>query len=74
LWSYITLWGILRYGRKWKRHVENSEAPVHIDLYTERKLRRLFGPHISIEKYECQPFKSLAPWFGWFLVVKGQKT
>jgi ubiquinone/menaquinone biosynthesis C-methylase UbiE len=74
LWSYITLWGILRYGRKWKRHVENSEAPVHIDLYTERKLRRLFGPHISIEKYECQPFKFLAPWFGWFLVVKGQKT
>jgi SAM-dependent methyltransferase len=73
-WSCITLWGVLRYGRKWKRHVENSEAPVHIDLYTGRELRRLFGPHITIEKYECQPFKFLAPWFGWFLVVKGQKT
>jgi SAM-dependent methyltransferase len=73
LWSYITLRGFFRYGRKWKRHIENSEAPVHIDLYTERKLRRLLGPHISIEKYECKPFKFLAPWFGWFLVVKGQK-
>lgn len=73
LWSHITLWGILRYGRKWKRHVENSEAPVHIDLYTGRKLRRLFGPDICVEKYECQPFRFLAPWFGWFLVVKGQK-
>ncbi len=36
LWSYITLRGVLRYGAKWKRHVENSEAPVHIDLYTGR--------------------------------------
>jgi SAM-dependent methyltransferase len=73
LWSYITLRGILRYGGKWKRHIENSEAPVHIDLYTGRKLTRLFGPHICVEKYECQPFRFLAPWFGWFLVVKGQK-
>jgi SAM-dependent methyltransferase len=74
LWSYITLWGFLRYGRKWKRHIENSEAPVHIDLYTGRALRRLFGPHLTIEKYECQPFSFLARWVGWFLVVKGQKT
>jgi SAM-dependent methyltransferase len=74
LWSYITLRGVLRYGAKWKRHVENSETPVHIDLYTGRNLKRLFGPHISIEKYECRPLKFLAPWFGWFLVVKGQKT
>jgi SAM-dependent methyltransferase len=41
---------------------------------TGRKLRRLFGPGISIEKYECQPCKFLTPWFGWFLVVKDQKT
>jgi ubiquinone/menaquinone biosynthesis C-methylase UbiE len=74
LWSHITLWGILRYGEKWKRHIENSEAPVHIDLYTGRKLRRLFGSRISIEKYECRPFNFLSRWFGWFLVVKGQKT
>jgi ubiquinone/menaquinone biosynthesis C-methylase UbiE len=74
LWSLITLRGVLRYGAKWKRHVENSEAPVHIDLYTGRKLKRLFGSHISIEKYECRPLNFLAPRFGWFLVVKGQKT
>ena len=46
--------------------VENSEAPVHIDLYTGSKLERLFGSHISVRKYECHPFKFLAPWFGWF--------
>jgi SAM-dependent methyltransferase len=74
LWSCATLMGIRKYGWGWKQHIENSEAPVHIDLYTGRKLRRLFGPNISIEKYESQPFKFLAPWFGWFLVVKGQKT
>jgi ubiquinone/menaquinone biosynthesis C-methylase UbiE len=73
LWSCATLMGIRKYGWEWKQHIENSEAPVHIDLYTGRKLRRLFGPNISIEKYESQPFKFLAPWFGWFLVVKGQK-
>lgn len=74
LWSYITLWGFIRYGSNWKLHVENSKAPVHIDLYTGRKLRRLFGPDISIEKYQCEPFRSLSPLFGWFLVAKGQKT
>jgi SAM-dependent methyltransferase len=74
LWSYITFCGFLRYGKKWKLHVENSEAPVHIDLYTGRRLRRLFGSRISIEKYECRPFKFLSKRFGWFLVVKGQKT
>lgn len=74
LWSYITLSGFLRYGSNWKLHVENSEAPVHIDLYTGRKLRRLFGPDISIEKYQCEPFQFLSPLFGWFLVAKGEKT
>lgn len=73
LWSYVTLWGFLRYGPAWKRHIENSEAPVHIDLYTAPKLRQLFGADISIRKYQCRPFSFLAPWFGWFLVVKGQK-
>jgi hypothetical protein len=66
--------GFFRYGSNWKLHVENSEAPVHIDLYTGRKLRRLFGPDTSIEKYQCEPFQSLSPLFGWFLVAKGQKT
>jgi SAM-dependent methyltransferase len=74
LWSYFTLWRFLRYGRKWKSHIEDSEAPLRIDLYTGPQLRQLFGPGISIEKHQCKPFEFLAPWFGWFLVVKGQKT
>jgi SAM-dependent methyltransferase len=74
LWSAITGYGVLRYGRKWKRHIENSPAPVHIDLYTARKLRRLFGADIVIEKYECAPMPFLAPWLGWFLVAKGRKN
>lgn len=72
-WSYFTLWSFLRFGGKWKRYIENSKAPVHIDLYTARELRQLFGPTISIEKHHCKPFEFLAPWFGWFLVVKGRK-
>jgi hypothetical protein len=74
LWSYVTLSGLLRHGRRWKLYVENSRAPVHIDLYTGGKLKRLFGSGISIEKYQCKPFQSLSPLFGWFLVAKGQKT
>ena len=74
LWSYVTLRGVLRHGLEWKKRIENGDAPVHIDLYTGRKLRRLFASHIAIEKYQCEPFRFLAPWFGWFLVVKGQKT
>ena len=74
LWSYVALWGFLRYGTKFKLHFENSLAPVHIDLYTRRRVRRLFGDDISIEKYQSAPFHFLAPWFGWFLVVRGQKN
>ncbi len=72
-WSAVTLWGVLRYGRRWKRHIENSKAPVHIELYTGRRLRQLFGPDISLEKYQCAPFETLAKFVGWFLVVKCQK-
>jgi ubiquinone/menaquinone biosynthesis C-methylase UbiE len=25
-------------------------------------------------KYQCAQFQFLAPWFGWFLVVRGQKN
>jgi ubiquinone/menaquinone biosynthesis C-methylase UbiE len=74
LWSYVTLCGVIRHGRTWKRHIENSEAPVYIDLYTDRKLRRLFGPAIAIRKYQCKPFHFLAPWFGWFSVMTARKT
>jgi ubiquinone/menaquinone biosynthesis C-methylase UbiE len=72
-WSYFTLWRFLRYGTKWKSHIESGPAPVHIDLYTERKLRQLFASTASIEKHQCKPFEFLAPWLGWFLVVKDQK-
>jgi SAM-dependent methyltransferase len=74
LFSLITLKGFLRHGRKWKLHIENSRSPVYIELYTGRRLRQLLGPAITIEKYECSPFPFLAPWFGWFLVAKGQKS
>jgi SAM-dependent methyltransferase len=73
-WSYFTLWRFLRYGTKLKRHLVNSTAPVHVDLYTARRLRQLFGPGASIEKHQCKPFEFLAPLFGWFLVVKGRKN
>ncbi|MGC2400878.1 MAG: methyltransferase domain-containing protein [Acidobacteriaceae bacterium] len=73
-WSYFTLWRFLRYGTNLKVHLGNSTAPVHVDLYTARKLRKLFDPGISIEKHQCKPFESLAPLFGWFMVAKGQKT
>src|ERR1700733_8974448 len=72
-WSYFTLSHFLRYGTEFKLHFENSLAPVHVDLYTARKLRKLFGPGISIEKHQCKPFEFLAPLFGWFLVVRGAK-
>ncbi|HKW17139.1 MAG TPA: class I SAM-dependent methyltransferase [Terriglobales bacterium] len=74
LCSYFSLWTILRYGKDWKLWVENSRDPVHIDLYTGRSLRRLFAPaKLEITKYQCKPFESLAPLFGWFLVAKGIK-
>jgi SAM-dependent methyltransferase len=73
-WSYFTLWNFLKRGRKWKLYTENSESPVYTDLYTGRRLRRLFGPSISIEKHQCEPFEFLAPLFGWYLVVKDRKS
>jgi ubiquinone/menaquinone biosynthesis C-methylase UbiE len=73
-WSYFTLWRVLEYGREWKSHIENRQTPLRIDLYTGRQLAQLFGSGISIEKHQYKPFEFLAPWFGWFLVVKGQKT
>ena len=72
-WSAVTLWGVLRYGWRWNLHIENSGAPVYIELYTGRRLRQLFGPGISIEKHQCTPFEPLAKFAGWFLVVKCQK-
>ena len=73
-WSYFALWRFLRYGTNIKLHLGNSLAPVHVYLYTAPKLRQLFGPRVTIEKHQCKPFEFLAPWFGWFLVVKGEKA
>lgn len=70
--SYFTLWSILRHGRDWKRWIENSRDPVYIELYTARKLRRLFAPIVvETHKYHSKVF--FEPWLGWFLVVKGTK-
>jgi SAM-dependent methyltransferase len=72
LFSYFSLWTLLRYGKEWKLYVENSRDPVHIDLYTGRSLRLLFAPaKLTITKHQCKPWESLAPLFGWFLVAKG---
>jgi SAM-dependent methyltransferase len=74
LWSFFTLSRILKHGWNWKLWFENSRDPVHIDFYSGRKLRRLFSPaDISIEKFEFRPAPFLAPFVGFFLVVKGSK-
>jgi len=74
LWSESSLLYRLKYGAKWKQHVENSTDPVYLEQYTAAKLRKLFpGCEINISKYECRYFKFLEPLLGWFLVGKGQK-
>jgi SAM-dependent methyltransferase len=72
LFSYFTLWRILQHGTNWKLWLENSRAPVHIDLYTGRTLRRLFAPaQLSLVKHQCKPWERLAPLFGWFIIATG---
>lgn len=74
LWSHFTLSRILRFGRQWKLWFENSRDPVHIDLYTARTLRRLFGlANTTVRKYECERAPFLAPLAGAFLVARGGK-
>jgi ubiquinone/menaquinone biosynthesis C-methylase UbiE len=65
-WSYFPAALMLKYGRNWKNHIENSTNPVHIDLYTARTLRRLFPVPIRIRKHESPIAPSL---LGWYLVV-----
>jgi ubiquinone/menaquinone biosynthesis C-methylase UbiE len=72
-WSYFTFWKMLRHGKNWKIHIENSTDPVYIDLYTGFSCRELFAPcQIEITKHHCKPFEWLSPLFGWYLIVKGQ--
>jgi ubiquinone/menaquinone biosynthesis C-methylase UbiE len=74
LFSYFAAWKLLRHGRNWKLWIENSQDPVHIDLYTGMSLRKMFAPaQLTITKHECKPWQGLAPLFGWFLVAKGQR-
>jgi len=73
-WSHVPLLLFLRHGWRWKLWIENSRAPVHIDFYTKRKLRRLFSPiRLHIQRYECIYVPALAPFIGWFLAARGSK-
>jgi ubiquinone/menaquinone biosynthesis C-methylase UbiE len=65
----------IKHGCSWKLYIENSTAPVHIDFYTARRIRKLFpGIRLDISKHQCYHLKSLAKWFGFFIVGKGQKS
>ncbi len=71
-WSLFLLWKIVKHGYRWRLWIENSRDPVHIDLYTVRKLRRLFAPaEITVQKYDFKYAQPLGRWIGWFLVAKG---
>jgi ubiquinone/menaquinone biosynthesis C-methylase UbiE len=73
LWSYVPVHKLYKHGMEWKRWIENSSDPVHIELYTARRLRKLFGEAIAVRKYQCSYAQNLGRWIGWFLVAKGQR-
>ncbi len=74
LWSLFLLAKIAKHGYRWRLWIENSRDPVHIDLYTARKLRQLLAPaQVTIEKHDCKYLPLLSPWIGWFLVAKGKQ-
>jgi SAM-dependent methyltransferase len=74
LWSESTAIYLLKHGRDWKRHVENSTDPVYIQLYTGRRLRLLFAPiPLDISKHQSYHLSALSRWTGFFLVAKGRK-
>jgi len=71
-WSCAHLVYRFKFGKDWKRRIENSRDPVHIDLYRARELNDLFAPAtIEIEKYECRYWPRLEHLAGWYLVAKG---
>jgi SAM-dependent methyltransferase len=74
-WSWATLEYLLRFGRTWKNHIENSLEPVHIELYTDARLRQLFAPlRISTQRFEIRrPLAPLERLLGWFIVCTGAK-
>lgn len=76
-WSAWHLQRWLQYslrGKDWKRYVENSEAPVHLDLYTRQSIRKLFTPvEVEVRKFEFRQCQPLGRWLGWFIVATGRK-
>ncbi len=74
LFSGFVIWRFLQHGTRFKLWMENSTAPVHIDLYTSRSLRRLFAPaRLAISKHDFKPLQAVAGIFGLYLVARGQK-
>jgi SAM-dependent methyltransferase len=74
-WSVQHLELRLKFKDKWKLYVENSAAPVRIDLYTASSMRSLFAPaRLRFEKYECFRLPIAQRWLGWFLVAKGTRS
>lgn len=74
--SYFTLYRWLRYGKRWRMHIENSEDPVYIDFYTATRLRALFsgcGVEAHVRKHQAKPLELFAPLLGFYLVAKGCK-
>jgi ubiquinone/menaquinone biosynthesis C-methylase UbiE len=73
-WSHVPLILMFQHGWNWKLWIENSRAPVHIDLYSKKMLRRLFSPiPLHFQKYECIYAPKVAPFIGWFLAARGIK-
>jgi ubiquinone/menaquinone biosynthesis C-methylase UbiE len=73
-WSESAFIYLLKHGVRWKQHVENSTAPVHIDLYTATRFRKLFpGCDIRFSKHQCYKLRFAEPLLGWFIVGKGRK-
>jgi SAM-dependent methyltransferase len=70
--SYNSLYLLFKFGKDWKLHVENSTDPVHIDLYTMRRIKQLF-PGCCGRKFYFPRIPILAPCLGWYLVVTGAK-
>ena len=68
--SYHSLYLLLKFGKEWKLHIENSADPVHIDLYTMRRIKQLF-PGCNLRKFYFPRIPILAPYLGWYLVVTG---
>jgi SAM-dependent methyltransferase len=81
-WSYITLRLLTLHGRQWRRGTEGPElSSVHVDLYTARRLRKLFSSffvvcskeELVIAGHRIPAWTCLPNLLGWFLVAEGWK-